>query len=86
MSAARKPAPATMIVCGAPFGTGAFARSAGFSENSSRKVGRFSRFLVLEKDEVSLIEFSTTAILISARAYDVIPPKIDRLTRDIEVR
>jgi hypothetical protein len=52
-SAALNPAPATIIVCGAPFFLLADHIFVVFPENFSKKLGRLSRFLGLSKEVVS---------------------------------
>lgn len=58
MSAALRPAPATMMVCGAPFFSGAVPSFSGFSANFSRKSESLSKDLGSVQDVVSLIEFA----------------------------
>jgi len=52
-SAALKPAPATIIVCGAPFFFEADQSFVGLVENLSKNAGRFSRFRGLSQAVVS---------------------------------
>jgi hypothetical protein len=52
-SAALKPAPATIIVCGAPFFFEADHNFVGLLENFSKNAGRFSRFRDLSQIVVS---------------------------------
>lgn len=54
-SAALKPAPATIMVCGAPFFFDADHSFVGLPEKLSKNAGRFSRFRGLSQIVVSLM-------------------------------
>jgi len=57
-SAARRPAPATMSVCGEPFFLEASPSSLGSLEKVSRNSGRFSSDRGFSQEVVSLMSFA----------------------------
>jgi hypothetical protein len=59
-SAALRPAPATIIVCGAPFFLEADHNLVGLLENLSKNAGRFSRFRGLSQIVVSRTAAAST--------------------------
>lgn len=59
-SAALKPAPATIIVCGAPFFFEADQSFVGLFENLSKNAGRFSRIRGLSQVVVSRMVVAST--------------------------
>lgn len=69
MLAALKPAPVTMMLCGAPFFLEDFFRLSGLRQNDSKKSGSLSNVRISWKPVESCIEFAVLCGQLSCSSF-----------------